>query len=79
MQLSAKSSYSLRMNKKRLYSLLDERNDVLIKKMFVERVKSLDSKYLYDDLLPLMESKAILDGFIEQYQEYLLKYIDFVL
>ena len=79
MQLSARSSYSLKMNQARLYSLLGEKDKIVIKKLFVERVNLLEPKYLYDDLLPLMESKSVLDGFMDGYKKYLLKYVDFVL
>lgn len=79
MQLSAKSTYSLKVNKERLYVLLGERNDAVIKKTFLEKVSSVDAKFLYEDLLPLLGSKEVLDGFVSSYEDYLTKYIDFVI
>jgi predicted nucleotidyltransferase component of viral defense system len=79
LQLSAKSSYELKINKPRLQVLLKDKPIDKIKDEFVRKVKLIDGKFLYDDLAPLLESKTLLDGFIGSYQEYLLKYIDMVL
>jgi predicted nucleotidyltransferase component of viral defense system len=78
-QLSSKSSFSLKINKNRLAALLGYMDVDRIKEQFREKVALIDAKYIYDDLLPLLDSKEILDGFMVSYKDYLPKYIDFVL
>lgn len=79
MQLSAKSSYKLKINTERLTALLGEEDPEKVKKEFREKMEVVDDKFLYEDLLPLIESKDVLEGFISSYKEYLVKYIDMVL
>ena len=79
MQLSAKSSFTLKMNEKRLKVLFGEKNKNEIKSEFRKKIELIDKKFLYDDLFPLLESRSILDGFINSYKQYLPKYIDFVI
>lgn len=78
-QLSAKSSYRIVINKERLLALSKEKNIDKIKYIFLRKLKLIEDKFLYDDLLPLLDSPSILENFISSYKNYLSKYIDFVL
>lgn len=78
-QLSGKSGFGMKPNFPRLKALLAGRSIPQIRDELCEKVARIDPKFLYDDLLPLLESKAMLDGFIESYREYLLKNMPVVL
>lgn len=78
-QLSAKSSFSLKMNRQRVQSLSIEKDIDKLKDQFSQKLKLVDQKFVYDDLFPLIGSGELLNNFIQSYQDYLLKYIDMVL
>lgn len=78
LQLSSKSSFELRMNRQRLEALLGNSELSETVEDFKEKVRIIDSEFLYKDLEPLVESQAVLEGFVDNYKEYLPKYIDFV-
>ncbi|MBD3366375.1 hypothetical protein GF360_03505 [candidate division WWE3 bacterium] len=78
LQLSSKSSFELKMNIERLKVLLADKTLSKALEDFKEKVLVIDSEFLYKDLEPLLESPAVLEGFIDSYKEYLPKYIDFV-
>lgn len=78
-QLSSKSSYNIIINKNRLLALSKEKDLDKIKETFMQKLQLIEEKFLYDDLLPLLEDPSILDNFISSYKDYLSKYIDFVL
>lgn len=78
-QLSGRSGYTLTVNISRLQTLLPDQSVPQIKDRFCEKIERIDTKFLYEDLLPLLESREVLDGFIESYKEYLPKYIGMVL
>jgi len=78
-QLAAKSSYKLKVNKNRLMALLKNKSVKEIKIEVRQKIKAIDPKYLYQDLLPLLESRQVLEVFVSSYSKYVPKYLDFVL
>lgn len=78
-QLSSKSSFELQANQKRIQALLPNKTIEEIKLEIKEKLQQLDDKFLYRDLRPVLASGQVLQGFIDSYQQYLTKYIDFVL
>lgn len=79
MQLSAKSAFQIKPNPDRLQALFDNKDLAEIKKDLRLKIQQVDTKFVYQDLLPLMESREILTEFTDSYQSYILKYLDFVL
>jgi len=77
-QLSAKSSFSLKINTERLMAISRKQNVDELIEQFKQKIKLVEPKFVYDDLLPILDSKPVLDNFLKSYQEYLPKYIDFV-
>jgi len=78
-QLSGRSGYMLRPSTSRLQALLPGQSITQIKAQFCEKIARIDTKFLYEDLLSLLESREVLDVFIGSYKEYLSKYIGMVL
>ena len=78
-QLSSKSSYNIVINQDRLLALSKEKDIDKIKNSFLQKLQLIEDKFLYDDLLPLLDSSSIIENFISSYKSYLSKYIDFVL
>lgn len=79
LQLSAKSSFSLKVNTKRLKKLLGTEDLKSVVSQCLEKVAILDTSHLYDDIFPLFESQEVVKGFIESYQTYIPKYLGLVI
>lgn len=79
LQISAKSGYSLKPNKKRLISLMTEKSPDKIKQALKKKIALIDPKYVYNDLLPLVESEQYLNQFIKIFNKSIASQIDMVM
>lgn len=79
LQLSAKTGYTLKPDTKRLIALL--RTDSLpeIIKQVKNKISLVDPKFVYNDLYLLVESKDLLDQFLEDFGKVILGQIDYIL
>lgn len=78
-QLASKSSFELKPNQERLRALLPGQSLTEMKNEIQQKLKSLDNKFLYQDLRAVLKSPQTLEQFINSYQDYLNKYLDFIL
>jgi len=79
LQLSAKTSFSLKPNKERMLKLLKLNSSLEIKSLLKKKINLVEEDYLYQDLLPLLESKGLLDSFKQNFKKDILQKIEFVL
>lgn len=79
LQLSAKTSYNLKPNITRLKNLVKIEDTLEIKSMLKEKMELINPKIIYDDLLPLIESKEYIETFLKTYKTSVINQIDFVL
>jgi len=78
-QLSAKSSFNLKVSRERLYALLDNVALEKTRDLVVQKIDLIDEKFVYEDLLSLVESKDLLVEFKDSFKDYIKKYISLVL
>lgn len=78
-QLSAKSGYTLKPKTDRLLTLLKTDSTDQVKEQLRQKVKLVDQDAVYNDLLPLMESGALLEQFKATFKSTILTGLDFIL
>ena len=79
LQVSAKTGYALRPNKQRLHKLLGVDDVALIKTSLKQKIELVEESYLQQDLLPLLETEALLESIKQNFKATILQKIDFVL
>ncbi|HCM81806.1 MAG: Protein containing DUF1814 [Microgenomates group bacterium GW2011_GWC1_43_11] len=79
LQISSKSGYHLKPNNKRLLSLIKERSMDQIKQDVKRKIALVDPKYVYKDVLPLVESGQFLNQFLEIFNKSIVSQIDMVM
>ncbi|OGZ27957.1 MAG: hypothetical protein A2365_02800 [Candidatus Nealsonbacteria bacterium RIFOXYB1_FULL_40_15] len=78
LQLSAKSGYSLKPNPERLKALTG--NEVAdLRKEVMQKVAKVQSKVVYEDMLPLVESDLFLKEFLQVFETNIVKQIGMVM
>jgi len=77
--LSASNQFAIKPNKRRVLELLGIKTSKELAKRVKDKLKQVDSKGVYEDLLPLVESVNFLDQFIANYEEGIVNKIDYVL
>ena len=75
LQLSARSGFNLKPNIPRLQALLNQQSTEEIKKQIKDKIVLIDEKFVYEDLLSLVESGEFIKGF----KDYIINNIDLVL
>ena len=78
LQLSAKSRYSLRPNQKRLVALAGKDADALRQEV-KDKIAKVKAEYVYDDMLPLVESDIFLRDFLKIFETGIVKQIGMVM
>jgi len=78
LQLSAKSGYSLKPNKERLLALTNSNIDVLRQEV-KDKIAKVNSRFVYEDMLPLVESDEFLREFLKVFNTNVIKQIDMVM
>jgi predicted nucleotidyltransferase component of viral defense system len=71
LQLSAKSGYTLKPDFSRL--------DGDVKKKVIQKIGLIDTKFVYEDLYPLIDDQNFLDQFLSGFAKSIVSQIDFVL
>lgn len=79
LQLSSKTSFALRPNKERLLKLLNLDDTTKVAALLREKVELVEETYLYQDLLPLLESKGLLESVKKNLKATILQKIKYVL
>lgn len=79
LQLSAQTGYKLKPNNERLMTLLGGNSQREVVKLVKEKISTVDSQFVYNDLYPLIESKEFLDQFLNSFEKTILNQIDYVL
>jgi predicted nucleotidyltransferase component of viral defense system len=78
LQLSAKSGYRLKPNQKRLVELTGSDLSTL-RQEIKDKIKKVKAKFVYEDLLPLVESDIFLRGFLKAFNTNIVKQIEMVI
>jgi len=79
LQLSGRTGFSLKPNKERMFKLLDNSNIDEIKNLLKKKVEMVEENYLYQDILPLLESKELLVSFKKNFKANIISKLDFVM
>lgn len=79
LQLSAKTGYALKPDTKRLIALVGTGSLPEVKKLVKDKIGLVDPQFVYNDLYPLVESKDLLDQFLEDFRKVILGQIDYIL
>ena len=79
LQLSAKTGYALKPNGERITKLLDVKNTSEVKTLLKKKIEMVEEEYLYNDLLPLLESSEVLESFKDNFKASIIQKLDFVL
>ncbi|MFH1388491.1 MAG: nucleotidyl transferase AbiEii/AbiGii toxin family protein [Patescibacteria group bacterium] len=77
--LSASNQFKIRPDRERIKELLKIDNNDELSGLIRKKLKLLDSKFVYEDLFPLVESPAFLDQFIASYEEVIENKINYIL
>lgn len=78
-QLSAKTSYALKPNMKRIFRLLDIQDSSKVKELIKKKIEIIEENYLYQDLRPLLESKELLESFKKNFKTNIIQKLDFIM
>lgn len=78
LQLSARSGYNLKPNHKRLMALIGN-NIAAIKQEIKDKIAKVDAKFVFEDMLPLVESDVLLREFLKEFSINISKQIDMVM
>jgi len=78
LQLSAKSGFSLKPNTKRLIALTGS-DIVALRQELKDKMAKVDAKFVYEDMLPLVESDVFLQEFLKVFNTGIIKQIDMVM
>ena len=79
LQLSAKTGYTLKPDVKRLIALLGTDTLEEVRKMVKDKIGLVDPQFVYNDVYPLVESKDLLDQFLEDFGKVISGQIDYIL
>ena len=79
LQLSAKTGYTLKPDTKRLIALLGIDSLPEVKKLVKDKIGLVDPQFVYNDVYPLVESKDLLNQFLEDFGKLILGQIDYIL
>ena len=77
--LSAKTSFNLKPNQKRLIKLTGEKDINKIKSMIKDKLNKIEPQYVYNDLYALVESEKFLNQFIKNYDLYINEKLNYIL
>ena len=77
--MSASSQFSIKPNKKRVVELSRTKKSKDLAELVKSKLKQVDPKFVYEDLLPMVESVSFLDQFIANYEDVINNKIDYVL
>lgn len=78
LQLSAKSAYSMKPNQKRLLALTGS-DSATLKQEVKDKMKKVEAEFVYEDMLPLVESDQFLREFLKVFSTNIVKQIDMVM
>jgi len=78
LQLSAKSGYSLKPNQKRLVTLTGSDIDILRQEV-KDKITKVKAEFVYEDMLPLVESNIFLREFLKVFNTNIIKQIEMVM
>lgn len=78
LQLSAKSGYSLKPNQKRLVALTGSNADTLRQEV-KDKIAKVKAVFVYEDVLPLVESDIFLRDFLKVFNTNIIKQIGMVM
>ena len=78
LQLSAKSGYNLKPNEKRLVALGDSDISTL-RQEIKDKITKVKAEYVYEDMLPLVESDTFLREFLKVFNTNIVKQIEMVM
>jgi len=78
-QLSQKTGFNLKPNKKRLLTLTKEKDIKTVKNDLKTKLNTIDEKFVYEDLSPLLESSEILIAFKNNFKKELISKLNFIL
>ncbi len=79
LQLSAKTGYTLKPDTKRLVALLGIDSLAEVRKLVKDKIGLVDPQFVYNDVFPLVESKDLLDQFLEDFGKVISGQIDYIL
>ena len=79
LQLSAKTGYTVKPDAKRLIALLGTDTLEEVRKMVKDKIVLVDPQFVYNDVYPLVESKDLLDQFLEDFGKVISGQIDYIL
>ena len=79
LQLSAKTGYTVKPDAKRLIALLGTDTLEEVRKMVKDKIGLVDPQFVYNDVFPLVESKDLLDQFLEDFGKVISGQIDYIL
>lgn len=78
LQLSAKSGYNLKPNQKRLVALTESDMDTLRQEV-KDKITKVKAEFVYEDMLPLVESNIFLREFLKVFDTNIVKQIGMVM
>lgn len=78
LQLSAKNGYSLKPNQKRLLALTGN-NILALRQEVIEKMRKVKAEFVYEDMLPLVESDEFLREFLKVFNTNIIKQINMVM
>jgi len=77
--LSASNQFKIKPNEKRIGELLKTKSNDGLAKLIKEKLKLVDTKFVYEDLFSLVESPTFLDQFVTNYKDTIEKKIGLLL
>lgn len=79
LQLSAKTGYTLKPNAGRLKAMLKAGTPAQIRSLVIKKIRTVDPKFVYEDLYPLVESKEFLNQFLQDFGKTIVAQCGYVL